>query len=146
MCLNRSCCDFNLRMRELKIDTCVYLRLQWHPALREGSPRGSILSLCSYPCFILDKSRYSLTRRYTRDALRFSFSLFFFLFFFNHHVVSGRVIEAFFARFYRLGYALAMKTGFEGRGDMCLVTESIRSKSLHFGARSLKSSMNMVGF
>ena len=85
-------------MRELKIDTCVYLRLQWHPALREGSSRGSILSLCRYPCFILDKSRSSLTRRYTRDALSAFLSPHFFLFFFSRHVISSRVIEAFFAR------------------------------------------------
>lgn len=128
---------FNLRMREPKIDTCVYLRLQWRPAFREGSSRGSILSLRGYPCFILDKSRYSLTGRYTRDSLRF-LSSHFFLFLFSRRVVSDRVIEAFFARTTlssRGGYALAMKTGFEGHGGMRLVTESIRSKSLHFGAR-----------
>lgn len=84
-------------MRESKKDTCVYLRLQWRSVLREGLPRGSILSFREYPCFILDKSRYSLTERFTRGSFRFSFSPFF-LFFFSRRVVSGRVIEAFLAR------------------------------------------------
>jgi len=135
-------------MRELKIDTCVYLRLQWHPALREGSSRGSILSLCRYPCFILDKSRSSLTRRYTRDALSAFFSPYFFSFLFQSSCYLQSRHRGLFCTndFTVLGTHSRWKPDSRAaKVYMCLVTESIRSKSLHFGTRSLKSSMD-IGF